>query len=720
MPNPTKRLASGDVLKPQCRALTLRSAGAGLVDLEARTCTFPFSSDEPVEMWFGTEILSHEPGAMRTGARQQALNLLFNHCRSDLLGVVESVRLGADRRGYCTVRFGKDERGEWAMQQAADGVLINASFMYQVFKYVEDREADTLTAIDWEPYEISLVTIPADASVGLGRAADEAGRPVEIVPRARASPPGPAAAPTDQPAPAGFFTPESRQTPASADPAPQGDIMPRRRHFPLQDQAADGSGQGQSSGGAPAAAPAAPHQPAYDRERARADGVTDERARIAEIDAMCRTHGVADSVRNTMIAEGRTLAEARGIVLTDLQSRGRQAPLGSLSDDIGLTDKEKRAFSLMRAVGAAVNGDWQGAGFEREVSMAIAKRSGREHTGKGFFFPNDLPFAPTEEHRRAFLATNRRAAMEMGQRAIYQVGTAAQGGNLVAVNLLADSFIEVLRNQTVTSMLGATYLPGLVGQIDIPRQITATGTYWVGESGAITEAEATFDKVSLRPKTVGALSKLSRLMLQQSTPAIEMVARRDLLSVGALAIDLAALSGSGAGNQPTGITNQAGVNSVVGGTNGANLTFDHLIALKYAIKVANAPQAALGYALNSKSIGYLSSQKATTGQYLWDPQGGLTAGSPDRVKGSPYAESQQLRSNLTKGTSIGICSEAIYGNWQELFIGEWGVTEIAVNPYDSAGFASGDVVLRMFQTVDVGVRHGASFAVMSDALTPGF
>ena len=50
----------------------------------------------------------------------------------------------------------------------------------------------------------------------------------------------------------------------------------------------------------------------------------------------------------------------------------------------------------------------------------------------------------------------------------------------------------------------------------------------------------------------------------------------------------------------------------------------------------------------------------------------------------------------------------------------WGVMEIAVNPYDSTGFKNGDVLLRVMQTADVGVRHGASFAVMSDALTPGF
>ena len=55
-----------------------------------------------------------------------------------------------------------------------------------------------------------------------------------------------------------------------------------------------------------------------------------------------------------------------------------------------------------------------------------------------------------------------------------------------------------------------------------------------------------------------------------------------------------------------------------------------------------------------------------------------------------------------------------------MIIGEWGITEIAVNPYDSTGFANGDIILRMFQTIDIGVRHAASFSAMSDALTTGF
>jgi len=253
-----------------------------------------------------------------------------------------------------------------------------------------------------------------------------------------------------------------------------------------------------------------------------------------------------------------------------------------------------------------------------------------------------------------------------------------------------------------------------VGQVDIPRQTGATNTYWVGESGALTQAEGTFDKVSLRLKTVGALSKMSRQMLIQSTPAIEMLARE------ALAQDLAALSGSGSSNQPTGIFNTSGVNSVVGGTNGANLTFDHIIQLKTAPKVSNAPMANLGFALNSKSVGYLETLKSTTGQYLWSNGGGVGDGAPSTLKGFQYAESQQMRSTLTKGTSTGVCSELAFGNWRELLIGEWGVVELMVNPFDTTGFANGDVIIRAFQSLDIGLRHPASFAVMSDALTPGF
>ena len=190
-------------LGPQRRALTLRADGPGLVDTEARTLRFPFSSEEPCDMWYGTEILSHDQGAMRSGTRQTSLPLLYNHNRDDLLGIVESVELGPDKRAYCTVRFGRDERGDWAMQQAADGILINASFMYRVYKFEEDVDAEIYTATDWETYEVSLVTVPADASVGIGRAEGEAENIISI--EARAAPPPKPTESNTEPAPGGFF-----------------------------------------------------------------------------------------------------------------------------------------------------------------------------------------------------------------------------------------------------------------------------------------------------------------------------------------------------------------------------------------------------------------------------------------------------------------------------------------------------------------------------------
>lgn len=640
----------------QYRDLTMRTE---VVDAEARTVTLSFSSEEPIDRWFGIEILSHEESACDFSRLNDGANLLFNHNWDDVLGVVEKAWV-QDGRGYATVRFGKDERGEWAMQQVADKILRNVSFAYQVDSYraedvdPEDSDDAIYTATRWMAYEISIVTVPADASIGIGRAATTEEKDVRIERPAVRS-----AAPTN---------------PATAEPN-QG-----VNHMPPEDQ-----------GAANAAV----------LEQARNEATTAERTRQTTIIAMCERHKMTAEFTRNLLNGGASVTDAQKAILDNLPT---QAPAARAAGDLDITDKEKAGWSLVRAINAVLNNDWTHAGFEREVSQAIAKRAGRDVRQTSFFMPSNIPFM----------------AKGAEQRAIYQVGTAGQGGNLVATQLLAQSFIEVLRNATVTGQLGATYLTGLVGKVDIPRQITATGTYWVAESGAITEAEATFDKVSLTPKTIASLSKMSRLALLQTTPDIEMLARRDLLAVMALGLDLAALSGSGAGNQPTGITNQAGVGSVVGGTNGANLTFDHLISLKYAVKVANAIQQNLGFAINSKSIGYLSTQKASTGQYLWEPQGGLTTASPDKVKGSPYAESQQLRSTLTKGASGAVCSEILYGNWSELLIGEWGVMEVMVNPFDSTGFANGDVVIRAMQTADVAVRHGASFSVMSDALTPGF
>lgn len=609
-----------------------------LVDTKTRTCELSFSSASPVAMPHGIEVLSHEPGAADLSRLNQSAPLLFNHDANDILGVVERASI-SNGKGRAVVRFGKDARGEWAMRQAADGVLANVSFSYRVSKYQEKRDG-TLVAIRWEATEISLVTVPADNSVGIGRSM----KPI-------------------------------RKTITMSDI----DIV---RRGSAADDTSDNGGS---------------------RSQRGAFAAQEERERIQGLIAMGRKYELDDDMVQRMIGAGSSIDDARERAADVVRARGRATATSTVdfssAHEIGMSNNDIGQFSICKALAAQLTGDWTHAGLEREASRAVSAKLGRQSQGI---------FVPMEVMKRS----------PWQSRAAYTVGTPGQGGNLVEIGLAYDYFTEALRNESQVIAAGATMLTGLVGNVDIPRRITTTQTYWVAESGPITEAEATFEKIQLRPKTLGALSKMSRLALMQTTPAIETLTRADMLQQIGLGIDLAALSGTGASNQPLGIFGTAGIGALIGGANGANITIDTLIALESLLANSNAPVGTRGYLLNTKAIATLKSLKASTGQYLWTTDSpGQRSGTPPSINGYGVFPTNQLRSNLTKGSSAGVCSELVFGAWNELIVAQWGVLEIIANPFDT-GFAAGDITLRAMQTVDIAVRHAASFAVMSDALTP--
>ena len=141
-------------------------------DEAARTVTLAFASETPYDRWWGTEILECTPAAMRLGRLQTGANLLCDHDTRDVVGVVESISIGADRVGRAVVRFGKSARAEEVFQDVLGGIRQNVSVGYMIHKAVlvetlEGRETYRVT--DWEPYEVSLVSVPADATVGVGR-----------------------------------------------------------------------------------------------------------------------------------------------------------------------------------------------------------------------------------------------------------------------------------------------------------------------------------------------------------------------------------------------------------------------------------------------------------------------------------------------------------------------------------------------------------------------
>lgn len=431
-------------------------------------------------------------------------------------------------------------------------------------------------------------------------------------------------------------------------------------------------------------------------EVVRAEAVEAERSRIAGINALCEKHGMSDLGRQ-LIDAGRSLDEARTAVLERMGAK--QEPIEKGTGTVDLNAKEQRDYSVVRAINAAISGNWADAGLEREVSAEIERQTGRATSG--FFMPHNL---------------------EM--RAPYAVGAAGTGGNLVATNLLASSFIDVLRNNALIMAMGPTVLSGLVGNVAIPRATAATATYWVTEASAITEAEATFDQVTLSPKQIGARSQYSRLALQQTTPDIEQIVRNDLAKVMALGIDKAAISGTGSSGQPTGILNQSGIGSVAMGTNGAAFTdsasgstsgLDQLIALEGKLDVANALNGNLYYLTNAKVVQALKKLKTAYGEYLWTAMDGVTTnGTPGGVNGYTVMRSNQVPSNLTKGSGSNL-SALIFGDFSQLVIGMWGALEILPNPYGS-GYTAGSVDIRAMQTVDIAVRHAESFAAITDII----
>ena len=151
-----------------------------MVDEESRTVNLAFASDKPVGHWFGELQLSMEKGAMRTSRLESGAPLLMDHNTRDQIGVVESYAIGTDGIARAMVRFDTSQRAEEIFQSVKNGIRRNVSVGFMVYEMHQVKAAkdqpDLFRSDDWEPYEVSIVAVPADISVGVGRSLDAEGR----------------------------------------------------------------------------------------------------------------------------------------------------------------------------------------------------------------------------------------------------------------------------------------------------------------------------------------------------------------------------------------------------------------------------------------------------------------------------------------------------------------------------------------------------------------
>lgn len=347
--------------------------------------------------------------------------------------------------------------------------------------------------------------------------------------------------------------------------------------------------------------------------------------------------------------------------------------------------KAARSFSFIRAI-SQISNNRQLDGVEKELydeATKEAQRCGVSATG--------------EIRLPAFMFEKRDQT----------VGTNTEGGHTVPTDL--GSLIGVLRPRLALETLGATMLTGLTGNLDLPRQTSATSAAWEGEQTAADETSMAFDKVSLSPKRLAAFIEVSKKLMMQSSLSVESLVRQDLALAIANALESAALNGATGGNNPVGILQTSGIGSVAVGTNGGAPTWAHMISLWKEIAADNADMNTLAY-LTTPGIAaqLMQTEKASsTGQFVWS-----TNNAAGQVNGYRAASSTLVPSGLTKGTSTD-CHAILFGDFSSLIIANWAGVDITVDPYTRAKEAT--LVLTVNSWWDVGVRHPESFAVIKDA-----
>jgi len=386
-----------------------------------------------------------------------------------------------------------------------------------------------------------------------------------------------------------------------------------------------------------------------------AEGTTDEARGAAFTD--CET------AKHTAERAKAALAEAESI-----RAAGENFTVVPADDpnNLGMDEKDLRKYSLLRAINAQANKDWRGAELEKEASDEIGKRSKRE--ARGFWVPAEV------------------------QQRDLNLGSPTAGGYTVQTTVDAANFIDILRNKMIVKQMGAQVWSGLVGNLSVPKQNAAGRAYWVAEGGSLTESQQTLGQVPLVAKTLGAYTDLTRQLLIQSSIDVENFVKRDLAAVLALAIDLAALHGLGASNQPKGVTEQDDVNTVEADIDA--LTWPDIVELETQVALDNADLGALAYICDAATRGLLKTTEKSSGYpvFIWNDSNNTTP-----LNGYPCGCTNQAETLM-------------FGNWNDVIIGQWSGLDMLVDPYTLG--KSGGVRTIVFQDVDVAVRRGQSFSMI--------
>jgi len=423
---------------------------------------FSLTSEQPYRRFFGTEILSHEQGAVNLErVNSGSAPLLLNHDPNQYLGSLLSGRL-VEKKVRVTAKFELDnpynELAKRYYHSVTKGNLrtVSGGYMYEKVKFENRDNEDYLIAVRWGLVEGSICPAPADHTVGVGRS---------------------------------YF-----------------DLTSRIEH-----SANNGESSGQLENTKTDAMP--------EIEVNEADLLKAERERTRSILAAGQRYGCQELAEKA-IEDGLSIEQARSLFLDKIND-GQTQPIARTTDPLGMSRSERKRYSINNAIRAALDGEWKENSFEKEIHEALVTKAKEtrnyKETGNILIPAYDLDVSP-EDAADGFEQLGRSAATRNYLQSVMQrdqqVGDPLFGGNLVETELMSERFIDIFRNRSIMRQMGMTSLTGLVGNVDIPKQTAGvtdgTSVYWVPEDADVGQIDAKFGLVKLRPKNAGSYMYVTR------------------------------------------------------------------------------------------------------------------------------------------------------------------------------------------------------------------
>ena len=626
------------------------------------------SSEQPVlrydwwddEMYY--EVLDHAPRSVDLAYAEDGLPFVASHRSYDAdqqHGIVENIRV-EKKRLVGDVRMSSAQRSQEIGADMRAGIRKKVSVGYIVGDdFTQEKGgADGIPVrryTSWMPLEVSTVPVPADYTVGVGRALSAPGQ--EALQRFLQLHPG-----------AGARSASNHEARKAEE-----------RTMP---------DNGTAPGGAP-------DIKVIERE-------ANERAatRVKNITDLAVQHGCQDKLDGwlrTGASEDVVVREINGVLAERLKK-----PVET-SRGVELSEKEFKRFSYARALlldpdlardgGASID-----TGFEREIVEEARKRTPMA-SGKGIFIP--------------FVTVQGRANIDSGTSTTGGAFKITQPGDFI--DLLRNK-TSVMRAgaRVIPGLTGPVTFPKQTGSATGTWVAENPGSDMSRSNLVTSTVSLAFKTV----QAATAVSRQALFSAASGNYDLEAIIRGDMAKVLGLAVDLGGLNGLGSSNQPLGILQDTNVGTAPAlGTNGGTMAWGNWVDLETAVGDANADDVgSLCYITNTKQRG--NAKKAAvlantaSGVPIWTGTPGQMDGV---VNGYRAIASNQVPRNLTKGTATTICSGVVFGAFDNLMIGMFGAGfEVLVDPYTLK--LQNLIDLTAWTFVDVANRYPVAFATIKDAL----